>query len=251
MNRPLPGDYIDIHTHGGTPSEGVFIVENLMAHLTEAIPSVPGIAFTIGLHPWFIGDNDNEKPLLKIKKFAAQKSIIAIGEAGFDKIRGASPDLQKKVFEEQAIIAEEHKMPLIIHCVKGWDDLLAAHKKLKPSVPWLIHGFHGKIETARQLLDRGMFLSVWYSFALIPESAELIRFIPKERLFLETDGAEVDIRDIYNKVAEDLKMNIADLKSMIFENYNEFFAPQPPKGGVEKLYKSPSLPLRSRSGEAR
>ncbi len=223
MNNPLPGDYIDIHTHGGTPSDGLFIVENLMAHETEYIPSGSGIAFTIGLHPWFFGANNFEGPLSKIREFAAKNIVIAIGEAGFDKIRGASPDLQKKVFEEQARIAEEYKIPLIIHCVKGWDELLAAHKKLKPKVPWLIHGFHGKVETARQLLDRGMYLSVWYSFALIPESAELIRFIPKNRLFLETDGADVDIRDIYNKVSSDLEIGTDELKSIILTNYRRIF----------------------------
>jgi len=223
MNRPVPGDYIDIHTHGGSPSEGLFIVENLMAHESTYFKSEPGIAFTIGLHPWFFVDNNYEKPLLKIKEYAAQNHIIAVGEAGYDKIRGASSDLQKLVFEKQAVIAEEHKIPLIIHCVKGWDELLASNKKLKPSVPWLIHGFHGKIETARQLLDRGMYLSVWYSFALIPQSADLIKFIPKERLFLETDGADVDIRDIYNKVSKDLKTSTEDLKSIIFENYFKFF----------------------------
>jgi len=219
MNSPLPGDYIDIHTHGGTPSAGLFIVENLMAHETEYIPSGSGIAFTIGLHPWFFGANNFEEPLSKIREFAAKNLVIAIGEAGFDKIRGASPDLQKKVFEEQARIAEEYKKPLIIHCVKGWDELLAVHKKLKPSVPWLIHGFHGKKETATQLLMRGMYISVWYSFALIPGSAELLRFIPNDRLFLETDGADVDIRDIYNKVSSDLEIGTDELKSIIFTNY--------------------------------
>ncbi len=223
MNRPLPGDYIDIHTHGGSPSEGVFIVENLMAHETEIIPSGSGIAYTIGLHPWFFGANSYEKPLLKIREYAAKNRIIAIGEAGFDKIRGASPDLQKKIFEEQAFIAEEYKIPLIIHCVKGWDELLAVHKKLKPSVPWLIHGFHGKKEAAMQLLSRGMYLSVWYSFALIPESAELIRFIPENKLFLETDGADVDIREIYRKVANDLNIPVEKLKTITNNNFNDFF----------------------------
>lgn len=223
MNRPVQGDYIDIHTHGGCPSEGLFIVENLMAHESNSFRSEPGMAFTIGLHPWFLGENNYENPILKIREYAAHNLIIAVGEAGFDKIRGASPDLQKLVFEKQALIAEEHKIPLIIHCVKGWDGLLASDKKLKPAVPWLIHGFHGKIETARQLLDRGMYISVWYSFALIPESTELIRFIPKDRLFLETDGADVDIRDIYYKVSGDLKISIEDLKSLIFENYYMLF----------------------------
>ncbi|MCX6325457.1 MAG: TatD family hydrolase [Bacteroidia bacterium] len=223
MNLPQSGDFINIHTHGDKPAEGIFIIENLMAHEQEDFSPEAGVAYTIGLHPWFFGANNYEKFIVKVKEAAADNKIVAIGEAGFDKLRGASPVLQQKVFEEQVAIAEEYNKPLIIHCVKGWDELLATHKKLKPSTPWLIHGFHGKKEVARQLLSRGMYISVWYSFALIPESAELIRVIPRDRLFLETDGADVDIRTIYMKVASDLDLSVDELKSIILSNFNELF----------------------------
>jgi TatD DNase family protein len=223
MNYPQPGDYINIHTHGDSPAEGTFLVENLMAHEKEDFSPEAGVAYTIGLHPWFFEANNYEEFILRVKESASRTSIVAIGEAGFDKLRGASSDLQQKVFEEQAAIAEEYKKPLIIHCVKGWDELLAAHKKLRPTTPWLIHGFHGKKEVARQLLSRGMYISVWYSYALIPESAELIRCIPRDRIFLETDGADVDIRDIYNKVSTDMGISVDELKTIILTNYSRVF----------------------------
>jgi Tat protein secretion system quality control protein TatD with DNase activity len=58
---------------------------------------------------------------------------------------------------------------------------------------------------------------------LRPESADLLRFLPKERIFLETDGADVSIKDIYRKVTVDLKISEDELKSIIFSNYNELF----------------------------
>jgi TatD DNase family protein len=224
MNFPKEGDYIDIHTHDGNPSEGVFIVENLMAHELADISFKTGVAYTIGLHPWFFGANNYEKFLNAVQTTSNYKGVIAIGETGFDKIKGASTELQQIVFEEHIRIAESTTKPVVIHCVKSWDELIAAHKKLKPSTPWLVHGFHGKKELADQLLSRGMFLSVWYSFALFPESTELIRYIPKERIFLETDGADVDIRDIYDKVAGDLRISVEELKSIQLANYSKVFS---------------------------
>jgi len=223
MNLPGEGDYIDIHTHGGIPSDEIFIVENLMAHESPVITEKPGTAFSIGLHPWFFGANYIDESLALIKVLAADEKIIAIGEAGFDKIKGAEMEIQRKVFEEQAIIAEDFNKPLVIHCVKAWNELFAVHKRLKPTVPWLIHGFHGKTEAAGQLISRGMYLSVWYSFALISHSADLLRYIPKERLFLESDGAQVDIRDIYKKVSTDRNISVEELKSQILSNFNSVF----------------------------
>ena len=61
-------------------------------------------------------------------------------------------------------------------------------------MPWLVHGFRGNMELASQLLSKGMYLSFWFDFVLRTESADLLRHLPVNRLFLETDGADVDIR---------------------------------------------------------
>jgi TatD DNase family protein len=226
MYLPQPGDYIDIHVHGGEPSSGIFILESLMAHEDKLAADVSGVAYTYGIHPWFLNKTNHEQLLISVENSVNQSNIIAIGEAGFDKLRGPSSELQREVFEEQVGIAEAHFKPLIIHCVKAWDELLAAQKKLKPKRPWLVHGFRGNVELASQLLSKGMYISLWFDFVLRPESGDLLRHLPANRIFLETDGAEVDIRSIYNKVAIDLNISVNKLKSIVLSNFNEFFRPQ-------------------------
>ena len=90
-------------------------------------------------------------------------------------------------------------------------------------MPWLVHGFRGKKELALQLIKRGMYLSFWFDFVMRPESAELLRFLPKERIFLETDGADVDIREIYKKVSDDLAVSVDELKNIILGNFKYFY----------------------------
>ena len=223
MNLPQPDDFIDIHTHDSVCSDGIFAVENIMAH-EGAVPRVISArAFTAGIHPWQLNENNHDKLLEFIRAIAANPGLIAFGEAGFDRLRGPSIDLQKSVFAEQVKIAGENGKPLIIHCVRAWDELLAAHKSLKPLTPWMVHGFRGKKELALQLIKRGMYLSFWFDFVIRPESAELLRYLPKERIFLETDGAETDIREIYEKVSKDLAVSVYDLKNIILDNYKRLF----------------------------
>ena len=223
MNLPGTDDYIDIHTHGATPVHGLFSVEVLMAHEERIPEKTPGLAFTYGIHPWYLDGSNHNRLLASVIKTAADVLVIAVGEAGFDKIKGPSMDLQRKTFEEQVIIAEELKKPVVIHCVRAWDELLRAHKRLHPKLPWLVHGFRGNKDLAMQLISKGMYISFWFEFILKPESSELVRSLPKDRIFLETDGAEVDIRDIYNKVSGDLGLELNGLKKLILDNFKRFF----------------------------
>lgn len=223
MNLPQAGDYIDIHTHDAKPASGIFIIDSLMAHEGRLPDSLPGIAYTFGIHPWFLNEKNHKQQINSVENSVGHNNVIAIGEAGFDRLRGPSPELQLKAFEEQIVIADAHRKPVIIHCVRAWEELLSVHKKLKPKTPWLIHGFRGNTELASQLLLKGMYLSFWFEFALRPESSKLLLNLPKSRIFLETDGAEVDIRVIYEKVAGDMNISVEELQSIILGNFKEFF----------------------------
>jgi Tat protein secretion system quality control protein TatD with DNase activity len=68
-----------------------------------------------------------------------------------------------------------------------------------------------------------MYLSFWFDFILRPESTPLIKSLPREKIFLETDGADVSIGTIYKKVASDLDMSADELKTIIHANFNELF----------------------------
>ncbi len=227
MNFPEPDDYIDIHNHGAKPVPGVFAVETLMAHEEREPENIKGLTFSFGIHPWHLDEKNHDQLLARVIKVAGNPDVAAIGEAGFDRIKGPSSELQKKTFEEQVLIAEEKKKPVIIHCVRAWDDLLQEHKRLKPKMPWLVHGFRGKPDLAHQLVSKGMYLSFWFDFVMRPEAVPLLKSVPKERIFLETDGAAVDIKDIYNKVSADLGLTVEELKGTIFSNFNQFFNKNP------------------------
>jgi TatD DNase family protein len=223
MNLPQPGEYIDIHTHDAKSTDGVFAVENLMAHDNIKPENISARAFTAGIHPWYLNENNCEQLLVYVRNITGNPGLIAFGEAGFDKLRGPSVELQESTFAEQVKIADENRKPLVIHCVRSWDVLLSSHKNLKPETPWLVHGFRGKKELALQLIKRGMYLSFWFDFILRPESSDLIRFLPKERIFLETDGADADIKEIYRKVSVDLTIDVDELKRIILNNFNMLF----------------------------
>ena len=227
MNFPEPRDYIDIHNHGAQPVPGVFTVETLMAHEEEEPHDLKGLTFSFGIHPWHLDEKNHGRLIARVIKNAGNNNVAAIGEAGFDKIKGPSLELQARTFEEQAVISGEYKKPMIIHCVRAWDDLLKEHKRLRPKMPWLVHGFRGKPDLAQQLVSKGMYISFWFDFVMKPEAVPLLKSVPKERFFLETDGAEIDIRDIYNKVSGDLDISIEDLKTTIFSNFNQFFKENP------------------------
>jgi TatD DNase family protein len=223
MNLPEPGDYIDIHNHGAKPVQGCFQIENLMAHENRIPENKKGLTFTIGIHPWFLTAKNFEQQIAIVLQYADDKNIIALGEAGLDKLKGPESKVQLTAFEEQVKIADKVSKPLYIHCVRSWDELLSENKKLRPSTPWIVHGFRGKKELAMQLISKGMYLSFWFDFVLKPESAKLIKSLPKEKIFLETDGSGVDIKTIYKKVANDLEIEVEELKLIIFSNYNNLF----------------------------
>ena len=224
MRGPDKYDFINIHDHGAHPLDGVFTIDNIMVHETRYPAEINGIAYSCGAHPWNITEDNIDVMIGKVKEYASLPHVIAIGEAGFDRLRGADEMLQERAFIEQVKISEELKKPLFIHCVKAWDDLLGSHKKIRPEMNWIIHGFRGRTELAEQLLGKGFYLSPWVEWAIRPESTTTLKSIPLNRLFLETDGFDIDIEPVYRVVAEHLQIELEVLKSSIYNNfYNVFY----------------------------
>ena len=160
MHLPKPGDYIDIHVHGGTSSPRNIFLESLMAHEGKTPENISGVAFTYGIHPWFLNEENHKHLLNAVENNACLPDVIAIGEAGFDRLRGPSMQLQRLAFEEQIAISEELMKPVVIHCVRAWDELLAAQKKIKPKMSWLVHGFRGNVNLHHNCYQKGyIFLS--------------------------------------------------------------------------------------------
>lgn len=208
--------YIDIHTHAAVPQAR----ENCISFYNKIIGQDPpgGLSLvepsSAGIHPWFIRPDETDGSLLgQLQEIAGRPEVRMIGEAGLDKRRGARPERQLYLFKQQALLAEELRKPLVIHCVKAWDELLALRKKLRPLSPWLVHGFRGKRESAGQLLKENILLSFGGQF----QPAALQAAWP-DRLFLETDDSGLDIREIYERAAAALSVPAEALAEQIRKN---------------------------------
>ena len=199
--------YIDFHTHHLPTENGVVAV-------------VDG-RDTWGIHPWQVG----QSPLPKDLEEASEvdwETLLAVGECGLDALRGASMERQEEVFLQHIALSERLGKPLIVHCVKALDRLLRLHREQKPTMPWMLHGFRGKPQQLRSLLDAGFYIGFGFR-----HNAESLRLCPAERLLLESDDQPQSITLLYRKVAEERGIEVADLCDEMGKNYRKFFSRHP------------------------
>lgn len=211
--------FVDIHTHIDNQSV-IKIVDG----------DVEKILKTVGIHPWkldrhFDWSEAKWRNLLRLRGVDFSTSVemtrfFAIGEVGLDKVHKETFEKQLEVFEEMIRLSECCRKPMIIHCVRAYSEIIAARKKTKAVMPWVIHGFNSSVETIRQLLRHNMYISLGeVLYRNENQAIDILKNIPPDRLFLETDVSGRDIRDVYAKAAELIKCDIDFLCRQIFENY--------------------------------
>lgn len=195
---------IDIHTHNSRPAANSIFNSNC---------HIDGRSISIGIHPWHIND-DWQNVFADIATHAMTENVIAIGECGIDTLKSpASMELQEEIFRAHAQLADALRKPLIIHCVKAFDRLVALHKELNPQWAWIIHGFRGKPQQAAQLTKAGLYISLGERF-----NHESAKAIPTERLFIETDESACPIADIYTAVAQAKGISVESIALQIMQN---------------------------------
>ena len=216
---------LNLHTHLLKKQADEQIIFNLMIpESAEALESFclesSDAWLSVGIHPWYISEANYKLQLQKVIELASHKEVKLIGECGLDRLKGVALPLQEEVFINHIRIAEEVHKPIVIHCVKCYSELLSIKKVIRPKIPMVIHGFNNKVEVARQLLEKEFYLSLGTS--LLHEGSNAITVleeIPLERLFLETGDKEVDIKEIYQKVAEVRNITMEEVEKLIFDNY--------------------------------
>lgn len=203
----------DIHTHHHPITLGTAIVQ-----LTpDAFSPQPGGFYSVGLHPWDIND-DWRIQMGKLLIMALHTHVLMIGEAGLDKKNGPAPmDTQIEVFREHVCLSELIRKPLIVHCVKAFDELLSIRKETKATMPWIVHGFRGGVEQWKQLTRVGIHISIGKHY-----NVDLIRQLPLKYLFLESDDStELDL--VYDLVSNDIGIERSELSQLVADNIHLLF----------------------------
>ena len=194
---------LDIHSHNKIA--GKHKIVNLSPENYIAIDK-PNQFYSIGVHPWNI-DHDADKMLDILVSVAHHENIIAIGETGIDLVKSSAPLFRQLiVFKRHIELSELLQKPLIIHNVKAHDIIIGLRKDLKPSMPWIIHGFRNKPSVAKMLIDAGLYLSFGEKFNI-----DSLQITPNERILAETDESGSSIDEIIAKLTDASKKNIREL----------------------------------------
>ncbi len=171
----------DFHTHSPNTLADISLVD---ASGCTVLPApTRHTLYSLGIHPCDIPGNWRET-IGFISRAAANHSIAAIGECGFDRTSPFAAAQQENVFQALADISVSLRMPMVIHCVHAADILLRYAHLMPGEGMWAIHGFRGKPAAMLQLLDAGFAIS--FGAKANPDS---IATCPTDRLLLETDTA--------------------------------------------------------------
>jgi TatD DNase family protein len=212
--------YIDFHTHRFIKEDCIAIRNVFAQDLTNFSPE---FWFSAGLHPWHLEMVNLDECFTLIEQSIGMKNMLAIGECGLDLSTATIFALQEKCFRIQINIADTYSKPLIIHCVRAYSDLVRIKKDTKSEVVWIVHDFNGNLEITQSLIDHGFYFSVGERLLNSNSKHEVLKSIPLNRLFLETDDHEISIDQIYNLAADILQIDRELLSQAIVSNFKTLF----------------------------
>jgi len=211
--------YLDFHLHTNYSKSDVCTIQNIYLQDYQKNRNINQPLFTCGLHPWHLDQLTLKECRNLLHGAAALPGLFAIGECGLDKNTAFALELQIDFFRMHILTAKEFHKPLIIHCVRRHGELLQILKQEKFKEAAIIHGFDSKESVAEQLLDHNLYFS-FGSAILKPNhpAAKVLKTIPDDRFFLETDDFPVSIEEIYLKAAQLRDTDLTTIQKIVNSN---------------------------------
>lgn len=174
---------------------------------------------SIGIHPLYI-DNQNFDDLYNL----INDRVLAIGEIGLDR-SSSNYYKQRQYFIRQIFIANELKLPVIIHTDNNEEIINIFKKGVKPMYGCVFHSFKPDLESLKYIIDNGYYISfagkITYKNAL--KSIEIIKEVPLANFLIETDSPYISpepVRDSINK-SSNIKYiikKISEVKEMCYND---------------------------------
>lgn len=195
----------------------------------------------VGIHPSDIGKSKDEilNQIEEIKEMAVNKKVVAIGEIGLDyHWEKDNIELQKFAFIDQIHLANELKLPIVIHSRDAiMDTIEILRSEAKPKFSGILHC----CVLNKDLIQTGLNTGLYVSFAgpitfKNTKNTDLINIIPEDRLLIETDcpylspepnrGKRNDSRNIKytaTKIAEIKGKTLEEIARLTYENAIKLF----------------------------
>jgi len=176
------------------------------------------------------------------KNLTQDKKVVAIGECGLDyyRLSAETKEKQAEVFIKQMELAYEVKKPLMIHCREAFHDLIqilnANRLTLNANNPGVIHFFSGTTDDAQKLMDMGFSFSFGGVITFTKDYLKAVKFIPLEKIVLETDAPYVTpvpyrgkrneplyVEEVAKKVARVRNIDFEEVAKVTTENAKRIF----------------------------
>lgn len=143
----------------------------------------------VGVHPEFANTVD-DLALDELRKLSKCEKVRAIGEIGLDYYYNENPprEVQRAAFVKQMELAQELKLPVIIHNRDAHEDTLEI-LKMFPEVKGVIHCFSGSVEIAKECVKLGYYIGFTgvITFKNAKKIVDVAKEVPLDRILVETD----------------------------------------------------------------
>jgi TatD DNase family protein len=215
--------YLNFHTHFESEDDDVIDFYNIDLKKGPSDFN-KGKYQCLGIHPWDLTEAFLEK-LDAFEFIFMQADVLCMGEMGLDRVKNKEHfDIQKKVFSFQLEVAAKRNDPFIVlHCVKAYNDVFECINNSNYKGKVVFHDYNGDAQTTQDLVKKGCYFS-YGNMLLFPNSKgfKSLLHIPIERIFLETDEHKhFDIKDAYEKMAEQKGLSVSDLCDQVMKNFEE------------------------------
>lgn len=197
---------------------------------------------TSGISPNDIPQTEEEmwKTLSEIKEIAKTNSkVVAIGEIGLDYYwNKENKDIQKQVFIEQIKIANELKLPIVIHTREAIMDTIQILKQNPVEKKGVFHCCPLNRELVKEALKLGFYISFAgpITFKNSKNAKEIVNMVPLEKMLIETDSPYLspeplrgkrndprNVKYIAEKIAEYKEMKIEEIAQITMNNAKKIF----------------------------
>lgn len=194
---------------------------------------------TVGMHPHDAKDLTSD--ILKtFRELAEHPKVIALGEMGLDYYRNLSPrPVQKEAFEQQLDLAEEMRMPIVIHNRDAYMDILPILEARQGRIRGVLHCFTGDVELMQRSLAIGFYIGIGgiVTYPNAKDVQAVAREVPGDRLLIETDcpwltpqfrrgkrNEPANVCAVAEKIAELRDTSIETIGKTTTKNFQKLFA---------------------------
>ena len=199
---------------------------------------------TAGISPNDIPQSEQElwksiDEIIQIVKEKNSKKLVAIGEIGLDYYwNKENSDLQKQAFIKQIELANEMKLPIVIHSRDASVDTIDIIRNHRVKKAGIFHCCQLNQELVRQALELGYYISFAgpITFKNSKNAPDVVKMVPLDRILIETDspylspepnrGKRNDCRNVKyvaQKIADIKEISLEEVAKKTYENAMRIF----------------------------